>query len=280
MDNEHYERLAVAPETFDILKAELVQRYDAMPKRLKQVASFALNQPDELALGTTAAIAVHAGVQPSTLVRFAQALGYKGFSELQAVFRARLRQRMPDHWDGVKELRQADGSGEGRLIDGFIGAAHQSLDRLRAHLADDDLRRMVKILAGARTIHLLAARRVFPVSAYLAYALGSLGISAHLVDQTGALGPEQLAAAFGDDVVLAVSYTPYAATTVEFAAGAAARGIPVVSITDSPFSPLVPISTVWVEVAETDFGAFRSLSATFALIMALAVAIADHRAAK
>jgi DNA-binding MurR/RpiR family transcriptional regulator len=52
----------------------------------------------------------------------------------------------------------------------------------------------------------------------------------------------------------------------------------VVAITDSAFSPLVTSADVWIEVAEADFGAFRSLSASFALAMALAVGTAEKRA--
>jgi DNA-binding MurR/RpiR family transcriptional regulator len=51
----------------------------------------------------------------------------------------------------------------------------------------------------------------------------------------------------------------------------------VLSITDSTFSPLVQSSTLWLEVAEADYGAFRSLSASFAVAMTLAVAVGEKR---
>ncbi len=55
------------------------------------------------------------------------------------------------------------------------------------------------------------------------------------------------------------------------------RGIPLVSITDSAFSPLAECATEWFEVAEADFAGFRSLSATMALAMALTVSVAERR---
>jgi len=61
--------------------------------RIAQVAAYALDNPDEIAFGTAASIADAAGVQPSTLVRFAQHLGFDGFTSLQSVFRQRLRER-------------------------------------------------------------------------------------------------------------------------------------------------------------------------------------------
>ena len=90
------EAMEGAPQDYEALRALLVSRREVLPKRLKQLASFALEQPEEIAFGTVAEIAEHAGVQPSTLVRFAQTLGYHGFSHLQQVFRARLRERFPD----------------------------------------------------------------------------------------------------------------------------------------------------------------------------------------
>src|SRR5215213_9500641 len=94
-----------APEDYEGLKVLLSHRRDAMPKRLKQLAAFALAHPEEVAFGTVAGIAEHAGVQPSTLVRFAKSLGYDGFSHLQQIFRDRLRERFPDYRERLKGLR-------------------------------------------------------------------------------------------------------------------------------------------------------------------------------
>src|SRR5690606_36325963 len=82
---------ARVPRDFDSLRSVIIERKTAMPKRLAQVAAYALDNPDEMAFGTAASIAAAADVQPSTLVRLAHHLGYEGFSDLQNVFRARLR---------------------------------------------------------------------------------------------------------------------------------------------------------------------------------------------
>jgi DNA-binding MurR/RpiR family transcriptional regulator len=271
---------AGAPQDYESLHALLVSRREALPKRLKQLAAFALDHPQDMAFGTVAEIAEHAGVQPSTLVRFAQNLGYGGFSQLQQVFRARLRERFPDYRERLQVLRSADdrGSREASLLDGFLGAASVSLERLRNQLNVQELARAIDVLARADTIYLLGARRVFPITAYLAYAFGKLGIRANLVDHVAQLGPEQISTATSRDAVLAISFTPYAPVTAELAATAARRHVPVVAITDSALSPLVHGADVWIEVSEADYGAFRSLSASFALAMTLAVATAEKRA--
>src|SRR6185312_16544490 len=95
-----------APRDFAALKALILMRSQTLPRRLAQVASFALDNPDEIAFGTAASIALKAEVQPSTLVRLSQALGYQGFSDLQQVFRSRLRERVLNYDERLQQLRE------------------------------------------------------------------------------------------------------------------------------------------------------------------------------
>ena len=95
----------IIPRDFQSLKNRIIERGATLPKRLTQVATYALEHPDEIAFGTVASIAVEADVQPSTLVRFSQAMGYQGFSELQDVFRSRLRDRILNYEERIEQLR-------------------------------------------------------------------------------------------------------------------------------------------------------------------------------
>jgi DNA-binding MurR/RpiR family transcriptional regulator len=267
------------PREFDALKELLVARRDSLPERLRRVAEYAVAHADEIAFGTVAGIAAAAQVQPSTMIRFAKALGYDGYSDLQQVFRQRMRQRWPDYRQRLATLRAEDPDhGAAGLLRRFSDSAAMSLARLTDTIGGEDLEAAIGIIAEADTVHLLGLRRAFPVTAYLAYALGKLGMRAVLVDHVAALAAEQLAGARAGDALVAVSFTPYTAATIELANACAARGVPVVAITDSPFSPLAPAATVRLEVAEADVGGFRSLAATFALAMTLAVAAAERRA--
>jgi DNA-binding MurR/RpiR family transcriptional regulator len=74
-----------------------------------------------------------------------------------------------------------------------------------------------------------------------------------------------------------VSFTPYTPTTVDLTRAAADRNVPVIAITDSPFSPLAPSAKVQLEIVEADYSGFRSLSATLCLAMALAVTTGARR---
>ena len=92
------------PSDFDSLRAAIVEMRATLPKRLMQVASYALERPEDMAFGTTASIAQAAQVQPSTLVRFAQHFGFDGFSGLQQLFRARLKERTGSYEDRLRHL--------------------------------------------------------------------------------------------------------------------------------------------------------------------------------
>lgn len=273
------ETAIIAPRDFDALRSHILGRRGEMPKRLAQVAAYALDHPDEVAFGTAASVAVQAGVQPSTLVRFARHLGYDGFSDLQGVFRARLRERTGSYEDRLAAIRAgtARGSKDQAALAGFLAAAGRSVEALSASLDPARFERAAGLLADAETIYLIARRRSYPVAVYLAYAFGKLGIRYVLTGSAAGLDPEALQLARPGEAAIAVSFSPYAPATIEQAQLLADRGVAVVAITDSAFSPLVGCAAEWLEVAEADFSGFRSLSATMALVMALSVAVAERR---
>jgi DNA-binding MurR/RpiR family transcriptional regulator len=268
------------PQTVEALKRRLIEIEPHLPKRLRQAAAYALEHPDEFALGTASAIALSAQVQASTLVRFAQTLGFGGFSELQEVFRSHLRNRWPNYSDRLKALHESarDSGDPTHLLIGFADSAADSIARLREQIQRRDLERAVALLARAETIYCLGQRRAFSVAHYLTYALGQLGLPVRLIDNVGGLGPEQLQQANPTDALVAISFSPYAPFTVDLSKRARAAGVPIVVITDSALSPLAGLADVRFEIVESDFGSFRSLSATFCLAMTLAVAVAEHPA--
>jgi len=269
-----------APRDFEALKRRLIEIEPGLPKRLRQTAAFALEHPDEVALGTASGVAGRARVQASTLVRFAQSLGFAGFSELQGVFRSHLRTRWPDYSERLRALHEgARDSGDPlHLLHGFADSAATSIAKLREVVSREELDKAIGSLVRAGTIYVVGQRRSFCVSHYLAYALAQLGVRATLVDNVGGLGPDQLANASAADALIAISFAPYSPVTVSLAQNAHKRKTPLVVVTDSALSPIAGIADARFEIVESDFGAFRSLAATFCLAMTLAVGVAEKRA--
>ncbi|WP_131113314.1 MurR/RpiR family transcriptional regulator [Lichenihabitans psoromatis] len=267
-----------APRSFEGLRDALLSRKKGLPKRLAQVAAFTLANPDEVAFGTAASIAEQAQVQPSTLIRFAQALGYQGFSDLQTIFRDRLRERVPTYEERLQALRTGPETARAAaLFEGFAEAAERSIRAVRSQIDPATIERAVDRLSKAETIYLIGQRRSFPVTSYMSYALGKLGIRNVLIGSAVGTDAETASFATPRDAALAVSFTPYASSAVMLARKIATRGAAMVVITDSPFSPIVPEDGIWFEIVEADCQGFRPMSATMVLAMTLAVAVAEAR---
>ena len=268
-----------APKDFDSLRAAIVEQRDTLPKRLMQVAAYTLEHPDDVAFGTTASIANAAQVQPSTLVRFAQNFGFDGFSGLQHLFQARLKDRNSSYEDRLRQLESGDAHAaeSSTIVSGFIRAAHQSLYTLSAALEPARLERAVDILARAETIYLIARRRSFPLVTSMAYALGKLKVRHQVVSSAAGNDDDVLAMATARDAAFGVSFSPYAPESITQAQTLAQRGVPLVALTDSALSPLVAHAQVWFELMEADHAGFRSLSASLTFAMALTVSLAERR---
>lgn len=272
-------RTETPPRDYPALRERVIARWEDLPRRLTQVAEYALNNPDEVAFGTAASIAAKADVQPSTLVRFSQALGYQGFSDLQDVFRARLRDQVLGYDERMAKLgaHGQDNSRATMILDGFADASMRSLSALRGRHDEEVMEKALAALEGAETIYLIGLRRSFPVTSYMAYGLGKLGIKTILIDAVAGLAAEQAGFAGPNDAAVTISFTPYASETVALTQQVRDKGVKMVAITDSVFSPLARLADAWFEVAEADFEGFRTLNATMTLAMALTVALADRR---
>ncbi len=264
-----------APASLDELQTRLVDISDSLPKRLRQCADFVSRNTDRIAVSTVAELSLAAGVPPSAFMRFCQLLGFSGFSQMQRMFRENYAQRWPDYSTRLENLRANGAGSPSALLAEFVDAGRTSLENLANTVDPVDLEQAVAVLAGARMIHIIGLRRVFPVASYLAYAFEKMDIPALLHDRVGNLDHRH--AILEGDVLIAITFAPYSAETVDLAAYADDRGIGVVALTDALNSPLHQLGGATLMVSELDVGAFRALSATFSLALSLAVAVGARR---
>ena len=266
---------AVPPDSVAAVQARLADLSGHLPRRLQQCADHLALHPDSLAVSTVAEVAAGAGVPPSALMRLCKVLGFAGYSDLQRVYRSALSRGLPDYATRLANLKSGPAGHPAALVAEFVEAARLSLEGLTRDLDETVLSQAVEVLSQARVIHLAGYRRALPVAAYLAYVFEKMAIPALLHDRIGGL--DQAAALQPGDALLAVTFAPYSAETLALMAAARSRGLPVVALTDPPATPLLRQADVVLTVAEVDFGAFRSLSATTALAIGLAVAVAKRR---
>ena len=268
---------------FEELKQAITARYPTMSRQLQGIARFVLDRPDELALGTVAVIAAAARVQPSAMVRFANALEFGGFSEMQQIFRGRLVERSVSYRERIEQIRRSKRNGGD--AGGSTGVLHQSvsdaiteLGHLEETVTAAQFHAAIRLIAGAERIHVLAQRRAFPVACYLAYALSQLELRTHLLDGVGGMLSEFVRAISPREVLVAISFRNYSAGVIDAAAECHRRGVPVLAITDSSLSPLKANARVSLELGDDSSRPFRSLVAPLCLAQALVVSTGHHLA--
>jgi DNA-binding MurR/RpiR family transcriptional regulator len=272
-----------APDNYEALKAAIAARYPTLSRQLQKIARFALDNPNELALETVTTIAGRAEVQPSSMIRFAQAMGYDGFSTMQQVFRWNLVARAPSYRErirGLREERGEAGEDEDSVLGDFVDDGIASLEFLRDHTSRERLAEAVEILAGAEEIYLLAQGRAFPVAFYLSYALSRLERRCHLLDGVGGLLRQQADLATPKDAVIAVSFQPYSPLVIDIVTERSEKGVPIVAITDSPLSPMALEARVAFVIKDGQQRRFRSLVAPMCLAQTLVVSLGHRMAEK
>ena len=155
-----------------------------------------------------------------------------------------------------------------------------ALQNLPQTVSDADLTAAVRLVDGAEAVYVVGFRRAFPISSYLAYSLQQAGKRTVFVDGVAGLARQQVQSLTPRDLLIAVSYHPYADETVHAVETAAAQGAPVLSISDSLVSPVAKPATVTLQVRESEIRAFRSLSASMCLAQALVIGFAFEASRK
>ncbi len=259
--------------------SELLERLDgigaSLPKRLVQCAEFLRHNIHLVAVSTVADLAAGAGVQPSAFVRFCQALGFSGFSEMQALFRAEYAQFRPDYAERLARLRERGEEGPGWLAASFAEAGHKSLVSLMNEIDEEKLREASGVLASAGTIHLVGLRRAFAIVCSMGYMLDKMQVPTVIHRTFGQIESDH--AIRPGDALFAVSFHPFSQETLQLAKRTGARGIPVVALSDTTDCPMRDAAKVLLIAREVDVGAFRAPTAALTLTTALAVAVGGMR---
>jgi DNA-binding MurR/RpiR family transcriptional regulator len=266
------------PSTLAALKKLIGARFPDLPPRLRSAARHLIDHPNAAAVETIKKLSSDAGVQPSVLVRLAQALGYDGFSDMQAVFRTallaqtqsygeRMRAQRKDH----RALPPSDPASMLRLLcDGSI----ESLQGLREAHDAGALQAAIDLLAGAPTIQVIGLRRSWPIGTYLVYLLSRSRRYARQLGAMGGMLADEMRTVSSRDVLVAISFHPFHADTVAAVEEARERGIKVIAITDSALSPIARDVAVVLEVRDAEVTGFRSVAASMVLCQGLAVGVA------
>ena len=268
------------PTNAEEMRAAILGRYESLSKRLQQIARYVLDEPNAVALETLAVLSMRTGVQPSAIVRFAKSFGFDGATQMQRLFRDGLLSGTAPlgYGERVREFAQTvDGKAvgdPGQVLGEFVEGNVLALQNLGKIISRPDLAEAVRLISRAGTVYVAGFRRSFPVAAYLAYSLLQVDKKTVFIDSLGGMSLQQVHGIGADDLLIAVSYHPYAGEAVQVVDAAVQRGCAVLAISDSLVSAVAKPATLVLQVREAEIRKFRSLSASMCLAQALVISYA------
>lgn len=268
-----------APPTDYESFVQLIQDgYEGLSRSSQTIARYLTQNPNDVAIQSINDIAARCSVHPSSLVRFAQGLGYEGFKELKEVFNRRLATAAPGFEARVNALRDdlqrhKRGSPKSFLGD-LVANDVTTLQDLYNDVAEDDLVRAATLLEGADTIYIAGQLRSAPVAIFVRYVLTMLDRQVILLDANGGLATHMARVMGPRDVLFAISFRFYAKEVIAIAEDAHARTVPVIALSDGLLSPLAKCADVLFSIPEGEYAFARSLAAPMCLAQALMVTLA------
>lgn len=259
--------------------AHITAEYEQLSKQLKVIAKYVEQHRDHIGLEGIQQVAAQCQVQPSAVVRFAKHFGFSGFSEMQAIFRAGLTRQLAPSRNYQARIRDIIDSGSGSLSSveiarEFLAGSQAGMHELDANLDEQAFKQAVDMLRETECIWIAASRRSFPVAVYLDYALQHTDKRVCLMSGLGNMQLGQMRSVRLGDVMIAISFAPYAEETRAAVNLAVERGARLIAITDSRMSPLVKGAEAALLVQDDSTFGFRALTSTMGLAQSLFIALA------
>ena len=273
---------APKPRTTAEFEARLLAERHRLTRRMLEAGGYVIENPHEVALNSVAVLARKSGLPATSFVGLAQAMGFAGFGEMQKLFLAPLRAAYPPSLQ--ERIRHA--SGEQVMADpddvvalgrSFVAANVASLGHLAERLATLPLDRAIDLILGARVVYVLGIDRSHATATYLAYALNRAGVQAVPMVGLGHFLREHATNMHADDVLVAISFPPYAEERVAVVATWRQRGNAVLAVTNSTVSPIADGARAVLAVEDAELHGFRSLSALICLVQTRVMGLAYRK---
>ena len=256
---------------------DLISRLNQSGKRLskghRRIGQYLAEHYDKAVFMTAARLGEAVGVSESTVVRFASALGYEGYPELQRAMQELVSHRLTAN-QRVEMTTEMDPLQALPLV---LKSDAQNLRATAESIDTDTFNRVVDRLLQAKAIYVMGLRSAAPLAQFMDYYLHYIFDNVHLVSSGSTDVFEEIVKLQPGDVIIGISFPRYSSRTLEAMRFAKRTGAQVVAITDGPLSPLRDIADLTL-IARTDMASFvDSLAAPMSVINALLVALGLHR---
>ncbi len=214
----------------------------------RRIAEAVVAEPTLLAFGSVSDLAGRVGTSRPSIVRFATKLGFNGYTQLQQHVRSNLSRRLSRPSDRIRS-----DSDEGVPVRTTI---EESIASVFEALEGEGLAKLVSPLVNARSIWILSGEPSLAGAAALHSGLAMVRPSVRLLEEHS-YGTDVSDAKPGDTAVV-IDFMRYRRQVVAATRMLKDAGVTIVSITDSPLSPLVELADVWSQINIPAVGPFDS----------------------
>ncbi len=222
----------------DIIKV-IKERQNTMSKGHRAIASYIIDHYDTAAFITASRLGDTVGVSESTVVRFACALGFDGYPELQKKLQELIRTRLTN----VQRMGLGSDMTEEELVKWSLRNDITSLRHIREVLDYTMVQKVADSILSANHVYIMGLRSSAPLAQFFWYYLNYIVSNTSLV--TSSIGGDifgQLMHAAKGDLVISISFPRYSSRTVDGASFAKNNGAKVIAITDNEMSPLAAMA--------------------------------------
>lgn len=246
------------------------QKFTKLSKGQKLIAQYILSNYDKAAFMTAAKLGDTVGVSESTVVRFANALGFEGYPLLQkslqeliktkltTVQRVEMSKEYSSDWAILKKVLRSD-------IENIKG----TLDEIDAQSFEG----IINKILTSRKIYIVGLRSSAAIGEYLSFYLNLILDNVVLVNYGISDVFEQILKVGKEDLVIGISFPRYSKRTFELLNYAREQGAEIVSLTDSHLAPIATISDNTL-ITRSNMASFvDSLVAPLSVANALIVAV-------
>lgn len=180
-------------------------------------------------------LAAEAGVKLATLLRLAQRLGYRGWSELKSDFIDDLGLRNDTY---VSKAEKMMARGTQTQLYKEVFQAHQANLTFTQNENAQEMEQAVTLLDSAENVYICGFRASFPIAWSLFYVYRLFNRQVSLIDGLASNIEVFTRELTNRDCVLLTSFAPYSRESLDVLRAARQAGAKILAITDSPVSPL------------------------------------------
>lgn len=245
-------------------------RFSRLSKGQKLIAEYILKNYDKAAFMTAARLGISVGVSESTVVRFANELGFSGYPKLQKALQELIKNKLTT----VQRLELSnDYVSEGYALKGVLKADMENIRATLEKINYNTFEDVVNKIFEAKRIYIIGLRSSTALAEFLGFYLNVILKNVRTVSYGISDIFEQMINAGEGDLVIGIGFPRYAARTIDALDFAKDRGAEVVAITDSLLSPLASKADHTL-IAQSNMASFvDSLVAPLSVINALIIAV-------